>query len=143
PKVRGYAFADYYEAALRGGGGYFDYVSLPGGRLAIALGDVAGKGMPAALLMALLYSSMRFQLFTAETPAEALKGLNKDIAGSGLGHRFITLVLMVLDPPTGRITVVNAGHLPPILRRLSGELESVAKEESGLPLGIIPDQQYE
>src|SRR5690606_29949172 len=109
PKVLGYVFADYYEAALRVGGDYFDYISMPEGRLAIALGDVAGKGMPAALLMARLYSSARFQLFTAENPAEALQGLNKDIAGSGLGHRFITFVLMVLDPPTGRVTVVNAG----------------------------------
>ncbi len=143
PKVLGYAFADYYEAALRVGGDYFDYITLPDGRLAISLGDVAGKGMPAALLMARLYSSARLQLFTAETPGDALEGLNKDIAGSGLGHRFITLVLMVLDPPTGLVTIANAGHLPPLLRRSDGSVESVAKEESGLPLGIVPDQQYE
>ncbi len=143
PKVLGYAFADYYEAALRVGGDYFDYITLPDGRLAIALGDVAGKGMPAALLMARLYSSTRLQLFTAETPGDALEGLNKDIAGSGLGHRFITLVLMVLDPPTGSVTIANAGHLPPLLRRSNGNVESVAKQESGLPLGIVPDQQYE
>ncbi|MBX3437213.1 MAG: SpoIIE family protein phosphatase [Planctomycetaceae bacterium] len=143
PKVPGYAFADYYEAALRVGGDYFDYIVMPDGRLAIALGDVAGKGMPAALLMARLYSSTRFQLFTAETPAEALAGLNKDIAGSGLGHRFITFVLMVLDPPSGQVTIVNAGHLAPLLRRTDGQVEAVCKKESGLPLGIIPDQQYE
>ncbi|MGD9855910.1 MAG: PP2C family protein-serine/threonine phosphatase, partial [Planctomycetaceae bacterium] len=143
PKVLGYAFADYYEAALRVGGDYFDYITMPDGRLAIALGDVAGKGMPAALLMARLYSSTRFQLFTAGTPSEALTGLNKDIAGSGLGHRFITFVLMVLDPPTGKVTIANAGHLAPLLRRSNGEVEAVARNESGLPLGIVPDQQYE
>ena len=142
PKVPGYAFADYYEAALRVGGDYFDYISLPDDRLALALGDVAGKGVPAALLMARLYSSTRFQLFTTSDPAEALTGLNKDIASSGLGHRFITFVLMVLEPETGVITVVNAGHLPPLLRRAEGTVEMVAKKESGLPLGIVPDQEY-
>jgi serine phosphatase RsbU (regulator of sigma subunit) len=143
PKVPGYMFADYYEAALRVGGDYFDYISLPDGRLAIALGDVAGKGMPAALLMARLYSSARFQLFTAQTPADAMKGLNIDVAGSGLGHRFITLVLMVLHPSSGAMTIVNAGHLPPLLRRANGDVDSVARKESGLPLGIVPDQSYQ
>lgn len=142
PKVLGYAFADYYEAALRVGGDYFDYISLPDGKLAVALGDVAGKGMPAALLMARLYSSTRYQLFTTENPAVALNGLNKDIASSGLGHRFITFVLMVLDPATGDVTIVNAGHLPPFLRRHTGKIELVSKKESGLPLGIVPDQEY-
>jgi phosphoserine phosphatase RsbU/P len=143
PKVLGYAFADYYEAALRVGGDYFDYITLPDGRLALALGDVAGKGMPAALLMARLYSSTRFELFTAKDPASALIGLNKEIASSGLGHRFITFVLMVLDPQTGEIAVVNAGHLPPFLRRRDGRVEAVAQKESGLPLGIVPDQEYQ
>lgn len=143
PKVLGYAFADYYEAALRVGGDYFDYITLPDGRLALALGDVAGKGMPAALLMARLYSSTRFELFTATDPATALNGLNKEIASSGLGHRFITFVLMVLDPQTGEVTVVNAGHLPPFLRRHDGRVEAVAQKESGLPLGIVPDQEYQ
>ena len=142
PKVTGYAFADYYEAALRVGGDYFDYISLPEGKLALALGDVAGKGMPAALLMARLYSSTRFQLFTAADPAAALTGLNKDIASSGLGHRFITFVLMVLEPESGKVTVVNAGHLPPLWRRADGDIQMVAKKESGLPLGIVPDQEY-
>jgi phosphoserine phosphatase RsbU/P len=143
PKVLGYAFADYYEAALRVGGDYFDYITLPNGRLALALGDVAGKGMPAALLMARLYSSTRFELFTAQDPATALNGLNKEIASSGLGHRFITFVLMVLDPQSGEVAVVNAGHLPPFLRRRDGRVEAIAQKESGLPLGIIPDQEYQ
>jgi serine phosphatase RsbU (regulator of sigma subunit) len=93
--------------------------------------------------MARLYSSTRYQLLTTATPAEAMKGLNVDIAGSGLGHRFITLVLMVLHPQSGAITLVNAGHLPPLLRRANGAVEAVARKESGLPLGIIPDQSYQ
>src|SRR5690606_39404274 len=101
PKVLGYAFADYYEAALRVGGDYFDYITLPDNRLALALGDVAGKGMPAALLMARLYSSPRFELFTSKAPATALNGLNKETASTGLGHRLITFVPIVLHRQTG------------------------------------------
>jgi phosphoserine phosphatase RsbU/P len=143
PKVPSYAFADYYEAALRIGGDYFDYISLPGGRIAVTLGDVAGKGVPAALLMARLYSSARYQLLTAQTPEAAIAGLNREIASSGLGHRFITFLVLVLDPQTHEAALVNAGHLAPILHHSHGPLEQIGRNESGLPLGIVPDQEYE
>jgi len=142
PRIPHYAFADYYEAALRIGGDYFDYIALPGGMLAVTLGDVAGKGMPAALLMARLYSSARYQLLTASSPAVAMAGLNREIASSGLGHRFITLLVLVLDPVKHELTLVNAGHLSPLVRRKDGRVESIGREESGLPLGIVPDQEF-
>lgn len=142
PRVPCYAFADYYEAALRIGGDYFDYIALPGGLLAVTLADVAGKGMPAALLMARLYSSARYQLLTAATPAEAMGGLNREIASSGLGHRFITFLVLVLNPATHEVTLVNAGHLAPLIRRRNGTVVQIGREESGLPLGIVPDQEF-
>ncbi|MBL8848646.1 MAG: SpoIIE family protein phosphatase [Planctomycetaceae bacterium] len=142
PRVPQYAFSDYYEAALRIGGDYFDYIGLPGGQLAVTLGDVAGKGMPAALLMARLYSSARYQLLTSPTPAAAMAGLNKEIASSGLGHRFITLLVAVLDPAKHEVTLVNAGHLAPLVKRINGNVEAIGREESGLPLGIVPDQEF-
>jgi len=142
PRLPAYAFADYYEAALRIGGDYFDYVVLPGGRLAVTLGDVAGKGVPAALLMARLYSSARYQLLTCKTAEESVAGLNREISSSGLGHRFITFLVMVIDPETHGVQLVNAGHLAPLVRRASGEVIQVGREESGLPLGIVPDLEY-
>ena len=142
PRLTSYAFADYYEAALRIGGDYFDYVGMPDGRLAVTIGDVAGKGMPAALLMARLYSSARYQLLTCKTPEESVAGLNREIASSGLGHRFITFLVMILDPETHEVRLVNAGHLAPLVRRASGEVIQVGREESGLPLGIVPDMEY-
>jgi serine phosphatase RsbU (regulator of sigma subunit)/pSer/pThr/pTyr-binding forkhead associated (FHA) protein len=142
PRIKPYAFADYYEAALRIGGDYFDYVTMPGGRIAVTLGDVAGKGMPAALLMARLYSSARYQLLTSESLSEAVAGLNREIASSGLGHRFITFLVLLLDPATHDVTLVNAGHLAPLVRRRSGLVEQVGRADSGLPLGIVPDQEY-
>jgi len=143
PKVPGYVFGDYYEAALRVGGDYFDYIPLPDGRLAITIGDVAGKGMPAALLMARLYSSTRLQLLTSANPAQAISRLNAEIASSGLGHRFITFLCMVLNPKTHELHVVNAGHLTPILRSRDGTISTFGREQASLPLGIVPDLEYE
>jgi serine phosphatase RsbU (regulator of sigma subunit) len=142
PAAPGYTFADYYEPALRVGGDYFDYITLPDGRIAVAIGDVAGKGVPAALLMARLYSSTRYHFLTSPSPSEAVTRLNAEIATSGLGHRFITFVTMVLDPRQHELTIVNAGHPPPVLVRPRGAVASLARDTSSLPLGIMPDQQY-
>lgn len=143
PKLKGYIFGDYYEAAQSVGGDYFDYIPLPDGRLAITIGDVAGKGMPAALLMARLYSSTRLQLLTSPDPATAISRLNAEIASSGLGHRFITFLCMVLNPQTHQLSVVNAGHLTPILRSLDGTISTFGREQASLPLGIVPDLVYQ
>jgi serine phosphatase RsbU (regulator of sigma subunit)/pSer/pThr/pTyr-binding forkhead associated (FHA) protein len=143
PNLPGYSFADYYEAALSVGGDYFDYLSLPDGRVAMAIGDVAGKGMPAALLMARLYSSTRFQLLTKKTIEEAVSGLNEEISSSGLGHRFITFLMMVIDPHRHSLTLVNAGHLPPLLRSTGGGVTTIARETASLPLGIMPELTYQ
>lgn len=142
PQIEGYSFSDFYEAALSVGGDYFDYVKLPNGRIALAIGDVAGKGIPAALLMARLYSSTRYQLLTQPTVPDAVSGLNEEISSSGLGHRFITFLLMVIDPKTHQMELVNAGHLTPLLRRANREVVEIGVKESSLPLGIVPDLKY-
>lgn len=143
PKLADYTFHDYYEAALSVGGDYFDYLTLADGRVAMAIGDVAGKGMPAALLMARLYSSMRFQLLTKKTLEEAVAGLNEEISSSGLGHRFITFMVMLLDPVQHTITIVNAGHLPPLCRSADGQVRVLARETASLPLGVEPVLTFE
>ncbi len=142
PALPSYTFADYYEAALSVGGDYFDYISLPDGRVAMTIGDVAGKGMPAALLMARLYSSTRFQLLTRKTVEEAVSGLNEELASSGLGHRFITFLLMLIDPQKNSLTIVNAGHLPPLRRDKDGVVHTLSTEAASLPLGIMPELTY-
>jgi len=142
PKLPGYEFFDFYESALSVGGDYFDYINLPDGRVAVAVGDVAGKGVSAALLMARLYSSARFHLLTQPTVADAMAGLNADVASSGLGHRFITFIIAILDPDTHQVTIGNAGHLPPIWRKVDGEVQFVGQQDSGMPLGIKPNQVF-
>jgi phosphoserine phosphatase RsbU/P len=142
PNPPGYEFFDYYEPAERVGGDYFDYIELNDGRIAIGLADVAGKGVPAALLMARLYSSVRLHLFTQPTSGKALCGLNSEIYAQGMGHRFVTFVLLTLDPQRHELTIANAGHLPPIIRGADGQTYSIGRKESGMPLGINPAQEY-
>lgn len=142
PQVPGYEFSDYYEPAHRIGGDYFDYVLLPNGNVAVAVGDVAGKGVPAALLMARLHASARYHLLSAGSPAEALTGLNAEIMASGLGLRFITLVMAVFNVKTHEILLANAGHLPPLIRRSDGRVESIGVKESGMPLGLGGSQTF-
>lgn len=142
PLVPGYDFFDFYEAAQRVGGDFFDYIPLPGGRIAISVGDVAGKGMSAALLMARIYSDTRYELLARPTPAEAMQSLNAGVCSSGIGHRFITMAFVVLDPKEHTLTIVNAGHLPPLVRTAKGQVKQIGTGASSLPLGIQPETVY-
>lgn len=143
PEIEEYEFFDFYDSANELGGDYYDYVPMPGGRLGIVVADVSGKGIAASLLMAKLSAETHSCLVGASTPAEAVSRLNRTFCGSRWEDRFVTLVLVVLDPQRHEVTIVNAGHLPPLLRRGSAEVEAVAEEETRLPLGVDPDVDYE
>lgn len=144
PDFAGYRFFDYYQAAKVIGGDYYGYTDLPNGRLALTLGDVSGKGISAALLMARLCSEVRYSLATSRTPAEAVNRLGRELTGSVPNLRFITFVLCVLDPTSHEITVVNAGHVPPLLRRATGsEVEEIGVGCSGPPLGVRSVKPYD
>ena len=149
PDVPGYEFGDYYESALSVGGDYFDYVPLPGGRVAVALGDVAGKGVPAALLMAKMCATARTHLLNASHLASpqllprAVAGLNAELAETRMGHRFITCAVMLLDPATHTLYVVNAGHMAPVVRTVGGVVEPLGDvQDCGMPLGIDGSQTF-
>jgi serine phosphatase RsbU (regulator of sigma subunit) len=145
PQVPGYEFYSHYSPAQTVGGDYYDFITLPGGRVAVVLGDVAGKGVPAALLVAKLSSEVRFCLVTESDPARAINLLNNQMIQGGLQDRFVTLVAMTLDPTAHTVTIVNAGHFSPKLyRAASAKLtEAIATEATGLPLGVLPEFEYE
>jgi len=143
PRLPGFDFAASYRAALEVGGDFYDFIALPDGRLGIAVGDVMGKGMPAALMMVRVMSDMRYLAIANPEPAFVLERLNAGLARSGSGNAFVTLVFMLLDPTTRRLTLANAGHYPPLLRCAGGEVKEVDDVESGLPLGAEPDMRYE
>ena len=148
PPLPGYAFADYYGADQTVGGDYFDYVPLPDGRVVVALGDVAGKGVPASLLMARMSAAARGHILGAARekspdllPA-ALGALNRDLSGGPLGHRFITCVLLLVDPAAHRLHVVNAGHMAPLVRRADGTVTEPDAAGGGMPIGIDEGQTF-
>ncbi|HTN75131.1 MAG TPA: GAF domain-containing SpoIIE family protein phosphatase, partial [Pirellulaceae bacterium] len=144
PAVEHYRFYDFYRAAEEVAGDYYDYIELPDGRLAMVVGDVAGKGVTAALLMARLCSDVRYALLTAPTPAEAMRRLNEQLSNHGGDGTFVTLVLCIIDPREHTLVLVNAGHCPPILR--SGHDRSVRELDpagSGLPLGVNRAAHYD
>ncbi|MBL9122917.1 MAG: SpoIIE family protein phosphatase [Planctomycetaceae bacterium] len=143
PQISGYEFFDFYDSALQLGGDYYDYIELPGGRMAIVVADVAGKGVPAALLMAKLSSDVRYCLASEPRPDLAMNRINATFASSGWQDRFVTMVLAVLDPAEHQVTLVNAGHMPPYWRRANGEIATPTADEAGPPLGVIDDYAYE
>ena len=98
PVVKGYEFVDLYEPANHLGGDYFDYIELPGGRLGVALADVMGKGIAAALLMARLSAQVPYCLASLPTPADAMARLNTVFCEPRWEGRFVTLVMLLLDP---------------------------------------------
>jgi sigma-B regulation protein RsbU (phosphoserine phosphatase) len=142
PQIDHYEFFDFYESAHELGGDYYDYVQLPEGRLAVVVADVSGKGASAALLMARLSAETRFCLASEPTPTAAIGRLNRVFCGSGWEDRFVTLVLAVLDPIRHEVTIVNAGHLPPLLRHAPAAVEAVGEPETRLPLGVDKDVSY-
>lgn len=139
-------FFDHYAPKQRVSGDYFDYISLPGNRLAIVVGDVVGKGMSAALLMAHLAAATRICLTNSSTLADAVRQLNVLLLNSVGDDHFITFVVAVLDLHHYRLTVINAGHPPPLLRRGRGtsvQIEELAADLAGLPLGVRDCPYYE
>ena len=143
PELPGYHFFDFYDSAYEVGGDYHDYVKLPDGRLAIMVADVSGKGISAALLTAKLSAEMRFCLATESDPAAAVTKLNQVFCQGGWEDRFVTMILLVLDPPSGDVVIVNAGHLPPLVRFSGQQVEIPGSDTAGLPIGVSDDYQYE
>ena len=125
------------------GGDFYDVISLPDGRLVLAIGDVAGKGSPAALLMALLLAMLRTLVDEGLEAARLIERLNVQVAKHSPASRFITLFFGLYDPATGSMQFVNAGHLPPLIRRANGEFERVTGSTgSGLALGMFEEAKY-
>ena len=143
PAIPGYEFFDFYEAANQLGGDYYDYIQLPGNRLAVVLADVSGKGVPAALLMATLSAETRYCLASEAEAGDAMTRLNAKFTSRGWDDRFVTMVIAVIDLTTHQLVLVNAGHMPPLLRHRDGSVSEVGDACSGVPLGVDPDAAYE
>jgi sigma-B regulation protein RsbU (phosphoserine phosphatase) len=122
------------------GGDYFDYLDLEGGRFGFALGDVAGKGMAAALLASLVQGVLSAQA-QFETPLPSMmSNINRILAQRGTGNKFVTFFFGILDPD-GTCSYVNAGHNPPFVLGRDGSMKELTA--GGMVLGLFPGAQYE
>jgi len=140
PMVKGYDIAGRSIPAKAVGGDYYDFIPAGDARLAFCLGDVVGKGMPAALLMANTQATLRGQVENQLSPAGVMKKANSLLYRSTDDGKFVTLFLAYLDPATDRITYCNCGHEYPLIFRNSGKTESLQTE--GLILGAIKDFHF-
>jgi serine phosphatase RsbU (regulator of sigma subunit) len=122
------------------GGDFYDVLRMPDGRLVISLGDVAGKGSPAALLMALTLAILRTLVEEGLGPTELMERLNVQVSRHAPGSRFVTMCVAIFDPRTGDLTYVNAGQTPPLLRRASGIVERLT--DGGVALGMFEQAGY-
>jgi sigma-B regulation protein RsbU (phosphoserine phosphatase) len=141
PEVPGLRYAGYCRPARGVGGDYYDVLELPGG-LGVAVGDVSGKGIPAALLMACLQASLRAQALMAPAELGALMTrLNALLYDASPGNRYATLFYGHYDAASRRLAYVNAGHNEPVILRPDG---SVARLPAGGPVvGLLPATAYE
>ena len=140
PHVRGFQVTGASIPSREIGGDYFDFLLQGGDHLGVAIGDVSGKGMPAALLMANLQASLHGQVLHPSSVAEVVGRVNDLLVRSTDPHMFATFFYGLLDLNGGTFTCTNAGHNPPLVLRNSGELETLGI--GGLLLGMLPDQVY-
>ncbi len=136
----GVAIATAMRPANTVGGDYFDVMALGPERIAVVVGDVAGKGMPAALLMALLQGSLHTLVNAGLRGAELVRTLNAHLCKSLPSNRLITLFYSELDTTTGALTYVNAGHNPPFLLPADGPTRRLAP--SAMALGLVADTPF-
>jgi len=140
PEIPGYELYGWNRSALQVGGDYYDFLTRPGGNLGFALGDVSGKGVPAALLVSTLHSSLRLLADHIATGPDFFARLNQHLIDSSAPNKFVTLFLGELETASGAISYLNAGHNPAFVVRASGATEILPA--GGLPLGLLPHASF-
>jgi serine phosphatase RsbU (regulator of sigma subunit) len=141
PDAPGLELAGHNVACRTVGGDYYEFFSLPGGRIAIVLADVSGKGMAAALLMSGLQSRVQVLIEEPDDLARMMSRLDRHMSTNCPVNRFVTLFACIIDAAAGEIRYCNAGHNPPLLVREGNRVERL--ESCGTVLGILPELGYE
>jgi serine phosphatase RsbU (regulator of sigma subunit) len=137
PRVPGFSFAADWRSAREMAGDFYDMFALPEGRWALLIADVSDKGAPAAMYMAMTRSLIRASASRDLGPAATLIEVNRDLLAHSSSTMFVSVFYAVLDSQVRSLTYANAGHNPPLLRRSSGAIESLAR--TGVLVGILPD----
>ncbi|HEU5438056.1 MAG TPA: PP2C family protein-serine/threonine phosphatase [Ktedonobacterales bacterium] len=142
PRLAGWQIAALYQPARAVGGDFYDFIELRDGRLALVLGDVTDKGIPAALVMATTRSMLRAVATQHDaSPGGVLARVNELLCADLPPSMFVTCFYAILDPASGRLCFANAGQDLPYCRRTHGEVGEL--RATGMPLGLMPDMHYE
>jgi sigma-B regulation protein RsbU (phosphoserine phosphatase) len=144
PPIAGIAYAGACRSALGVGGDYYDFLALPAGKLGIAVGDVSGKGIAAALMMASLQASLRSEATRASDNLAAMMGnVNRLVYEASSSNRYATFFYGQYDPVSRQLTYVNAGHNPPMLFHSCNDECHVSRLEAcGTVVGLLEDASY-
>jgi serine phosphatase RsbU (regulator of sigma subunit) len=137
PVIPGYEFFAAYDAAQAVGGDYYDVIPLADGRICLAFGDVAGKGVPASLVMSRLSSAVRNTVEFVADPAEAISRINNHMCAKAVEGRFVTFILVMLDTKKHSLAIVNGGHMAPLVRHADGSVEDLGEDAVGVPIGVV------
>jgi serine phosphatase RsbU (regulator of sigma subunit) len=140
PTLAGWQIATYYQPAREVGGDFYDFLLFADGRLGLVIGDVSGKGVPAALVMASTRSMLRAAAHGMDAPGEVLARVNELLCADASPKMFVTCFYALLDPGSGKLRYANAGHDLPYRRQAGAVWELRA---TGMPLGWMPGRHYE
>ena len=140
PSLPNWRIAAHYQPAQAVGGDFYDFLPLPDGKLGIFIGDVSGKGVPAALVMATTRSVLRASAQSLIAPGQVLERVNDLLYPDIPANMFVTCLYTLLDPQEGRLHFANAGHELPYRRHAASVMELRA---TGMPLGMMPGMLYE
>ncbi|HEY2797188.1 MAG TPA: PP2C family protein-serine/threonine phosphatase [Thermoanaerobaculia bacterium] len=140
PSVPGISIAARNVPTRQVGGDYFDVFPLSGGRLAFLVADVSGKGIPAALLVSTVHAAVHLQIDEARTISDLVQRIDRHLQRYAVTRKFLTAFFGLLEPETGVLRYVSAGHNPALLRRAGGGIEQLGA--TGVPLGMFPNAAW-
>lgn len=143
PEADGYEFYASYDSAQAVGGDYYDCIDLGEGKICVSFGDVAGKGVPGALIMSRMSSCVQNTMSFCQDVSQAVEAINDHMCANAVEGRFVTYILAIVDVNTGDMTLVNAGHMSPMIRKPNGEVEEFDEETVGLPIGVVEGYPFE
>ena len=144
PKPAGWEIFASYDTAQAVGGDYYDAFEMEdGAKICLAFGDVAGKGVPASLVMSRIATVVTNVMTFVKDVGEAINRINDQMCTRAIEGRFVTFVLIVFDVKTGEMTIGNAGHMPIMIRKTDGTIEEFGEETVGVPIGVMEGFPYE
>lgn len=143
PVVKGYQFFASYDSAQAVGGDYYDAMMLGKDKICLSFGDVAGKGVPGALIMSRISSCVQNTMAFVHDVGQAITAINNHMCSNMVEGRFVTYILVVIDLTTHQMSLANAGHMSPLIRKPDGTVDQFSDESVGLPVGIAEDYHYE